>query len=654
MALSAAETARYAFDLIRYLEPRPGRLQLAIRLALICALTGLIVEIYQTPDAALTMYVALFLNQKDRPTSLVLSVALTLVMTFIITLVFLVARTVIDDPMWRLISMAAIASGMLFLASASKLKPVGPVIALIAGYALSLLGDFPVSASPTRALLYAWLLVGIPAGVSLVVNLLFPSTPQWLVEQTIAWRLRLAASMLRGWDRRTRARFTEALREGTTQIDAWLRLASVEKSASSEDVAALRQAARSSIALLSAIDMMDRNPATAFPLPLRVRLGQALNKMATVLERGDLPIEVSLNRDDIHEPERLPGIVLAQMDEVLLHFADSPEARAAAPKPAAEPQGFFAKDAFTNPDHVRYALKTTAAAMTCYVIYTLFDWPGIHTCFITCFIVSLGTTAETFEKLTLRVLGCLVGAALGFAAILYLLPELTSIGGLMIVIFLGALGAAYVAAGSPRISYAGFQIAFAFFLCVVQGPAPAFDVVIARDRVIGILLGTVVTFVIMTRFSPVSVTGRIDPAIADLLRTLGSLATTADAGARRALAAQGQSALGAIETDIRLARFESSAVRPSEEWLRSRESAAEELGALEAPLLLAPDEVVAARLERLAEAVGTPGATQTPARRESLRAGPFSALAMPHLQGLERALTFSNGNELAAGQHAPA
>ncbi len=133
--------------------------------------------------------------------------------------------------------------------------------------------------------------------------------------------------------------------------------------------------------------------------------------------------------------------------------------------------------------------------MFCYVLYSLLDWPGIHTAFITCYIVSLGTTAETVEKLTLRILGGLIGAAAGIGAIVFLCPSLTSIGDLMAVVFLGAFGCGYVAAGSPRISYAGFQIAFAFFLCVIQGAAPAFDMTVARDRVIGLLLGNFVVYV---------------------------------------------------------------------------------------------------------------------------------------------------------------
>jgi len=41
------------WDIARLLAPKPGRLELASRLALICALTVLVAEIYQTPEPAL-------------------------------------------------------------------------------------------------------------------------------------------------------------------------------------------------------------------------------------------------------------------------------------------------------------------------------------------------------------------------------------------------------------------------------------------------------------------------------------------------------------------------------------------------------------------------------------------------------------------------
>ena len=119
--------------------------------------------------------------------------------------------------------------------------------------------------------------------------------------------------------------------------------------------------------------------------------------------------------------------------------------------------------------------------MTCYLLYSLWDWPGIHTAMITCFIVALPTAAETIEKLSLRIAGCLVGAGLGLAALVFVLPGVTSIGGLLLILAGGMGLACWIAAGPARISYAGFQIGFAFLLCILQGSAPEFDLAVARD-----------------------------------------------------------------------------------------------------------------------------------------------------------------------------
>jgi uncharacterized membrane protein YccC len=67
----------------------------------------------------------------------------------------------------------------------------------------------------------------------------------------------------------------------------------------------------------------------------------------------------------------------------------------------------------------------------------------------------------------------------------------------------------WVAAGSERISYAGLQIAFAFFYGVFQGYAPDTDLDDVRNRVVGILFGLIVTGLVFKYIWP-----ERDPAFA--------------------------------------------------------------------------------------------------------------------------------------------
>jgi multidrug resistance protein MdtO len=195
-------------------------------------------------------------------------------------------------------------------------------------------------------------------------------------------------------------------------------------------------------------------------------------------------------------------------------------------------------------------------------------------------------------------------------AIVFLMPNVTSIGGLMAVVFLAALVSGWIAAGGPRISYVGFQLAFAFFLSVIQGAAPAFDMTIARDRTIGILFGDLVVAVVFTLVWPVSVTGRVDPAMAALFRRLAALVSATSAPQRWGLAVEARAKLASIEQDLALMRYEPSSIRPAWAWLDRRREVARSLSALQGPLLVgahqSPDasDGIARRLDRLAERFG--------------------------------------------------
>jgi multidrug resistance protein MdtO len=66
MAALADSLERKFGEHLAQLRPFPGRLEFSSRLALACALTTLVAEIYQTPDPALTAYVAFFVMKRDR------------------------------------------------------------------------------------------------------------------------------------------------------------------------------------------------------------------------------------------------------------------------------------------------------------------------------------------------------------------------------------------------------------------------------------------------------------------------------------------------------------------------------------------------------------------------------------------------------------
>jgi uncharacterized membrane protein YccC len=161
-----------------------------------------------------------------------------------------------------------------------------------------------------------------------------------------------------------------------------------------------------------------------------------------------------------------------------------------------EKHGLLVPDAFTNPAHVHFALKVTFGAMFCYIFYSGIDWTGIHTAFITCIFIALGSTEATLYKGALRIVGCVIGGALSLFSIVFLIPQMETIASLVVLVAAVAAIAGWVATGSERISYAGLQIAFAFFLSMFQGFAPDTDLDKIRDRVVGILIGIAVTTVI--------------------------------------------------------------------------------------------------------------------------------------------------------------
>ncbi len=254
---------------------------------------------------------------------------------------------------------------------------------------------------------------------------------------------------------------------------------------------------------------------------------------------------------------------------------------------------------------------------------------------LTCYIVAQATVAESVEKLVLRIAGCVVGAIGGLACIIYLVPMLTSIEGLMATVFFGALVSAYVAAGSERISYAGFQMAFAFFLCVVQGVGPAFDLTVARDRIIGILIGNLVVYLVFTRLWPAGVAERVDPALDGAVAAVRAVSLSADSDAQRSLAISALERVNAVRTDIDLARYEPSALAARRRVAVATATIVDALGALTKYLQL--DSAGSAQAHRIAARLdsATSRKTAPDAVASSPDAPDFAGMADAKLRQIE-------------------
>jgi multidrug resistance protein MdtO len=154
------------------------------------------------------------------------------------------------------------------------------------------------------------------------------------------------------------------------------------------------------------------------------------------------------------------------------------------------PQRIFAWDTRSNAEHIKFALRGCLTASLCYVFYNLVDWQGISTSVTTCLLTALTTIGASRQKQLLRFGGAAVGGfVFGMGSQIFILPYLNTIGGFTVLFIFVTVLSSWVMASSPRLSYFGFQMGFAYYLINLQEFAFQTSLSIARDRVVGVLFG---------------------------------------------------------------------------------------------------------------------------------------------------------------------
>jgi multidrug resistance protein MdtO len=161
----------------------------------------------------------------------------------------------------------------------------------------------------------------------------------------------------------------------------------------------------------------------------------------------------------------------------------------------------FIRDAFSNSEHLRFALAGTLAAMLCYVFYMGLAWPALATSVTTCVLTGLSNIGASRQKQVLRIAGAILGGFIfGMGAQVFILPNIDTIGGFAMLCAAVSAMAAWIATSSARLAYAGLQVALAFYLITLSEPTIQISLSVARDRVLGVLLGSFMMWLVFERF----------------------------------------------------------------------------------------------------------------------------------------------------------
>ncbi|HLS52214.1 MAG TPA: FUSC family protein [Burkholderiaceae bacterium] len=563
------------------IQPFDGRFAMTWRVAALCAIATAVFMTYGIPLAAIGCYLILYLMKPDGAESAIMAGGLGVLIGLAILALIFLAQWTVDAPWLRLVIILVGSFIFIYLGAASQIGPEANILALVVGFAMTLIGDVPNGEIATRAILYAGLMAATPMALIIAFSLFLGRSPLRLLRQQLHERLEAAAQAFESSTALGSAR--TMTHEGNSTLDKWALFCQLLHLCPSTEAKFLRSAIDDSYRVLMAVLALPPNT----PQATRQVLAAACRAAADRIVQGhnsNTPTDASPNSDETTNntegPDPLAALSSAELGSVAAVTDALKRLQRGQAGPAREKQhqAFFYPDALSNPVYQHFAIKTTAAATISYLAYTAIDWQGIHTAMITCYVAALGTTAETLHKLVLRIVGCLIGAAMGVASILFLIPYMTSVGSLMLLVFVAILIAGWVSSGPERIAYAGIQIGLAFLLTVIQGFGPDLHLSAASDRIMGILLGNLVTYLVFTRLWPLSVA---DVARQQLNQTLQTLNTLIEKFQNQqpdfAGLARSSEALNHTKEQLELSVFEPRRLRPGDDTIGQLQELAENI-----------------------------------------------------------------------------
>jgi multidrug resistance protein MdtO len=518
-ALAESQRSRPLLEVLALeLAPREGRWAAVARIATGSAITVVLAMVFQIPQPTYMAYIGFLISKDEKNATVTAALGALAAVTLAVLLVLGLELIDTAEPALRIPLMAMSTFAAMFTARTFALGPISFLAGFVIVLLQSLVDDVQSPEALTHATLWTWVVVFVPLAVTIIVNLLFGQSAVAFMDRSVRKVLKECETSLANGEYRKslpewRARLLPLLETAQHSTKSGARTGRIT-------VPVIR-------ALLDALVILQALPSD-LPDDLREELASRLRACRLAIESDAAPaMDESLAPSPQFadsSKEQSPAVIAVRSTlSGLLGAIGRPVTSPDKTEAHHPPRRLFIADAFSNPAHWQFALKTTMAVMISYAIYSLLDWPGMRTAIVTCFFVALSSLGETVHKFVLRLSGAVIGGLIAALCIVFVLPHLTDIGQLCLLIAVVSVGAAWVATSSELLSYAGMQIAFAFFLGILQGYAPATDLTVLRDRVAGILLGNIVIAIIFSSFWPQSARWGIRAAVAEALRAIGDV-----------------------------------------------------------------------------------------------------------------------------------
>jgi multidrug resistance protein MdtO len=518
------------------LKPFPGRGRITLRLAVACTLVVLVAYTFRMPFQDLMPFFVLFATKEEKVTTTISVLLVLFAVTIAIAAAILIYKLTGNRAEFRIPGIALEIFIGMYLFRVLSIGPVGWILGFVCAAGQSLVYLFPSPEETVHQFLWLWVAIAFSVTVAWLANLsLFPVSPTQLLQRELVagWHAVSAATeQLTTSQPSTGVQLLRPpVKNGPIRFLKLLKLSLIE----SRDLRGKEDQLRRTILGLDKITRLIFSYAKAQLKPsasIAIASGETtvlgqLKKEAQRFQRefeaGFVP-SCTATQPELEKAGHIaPQLLEAENTLQDLSAGDALDNHAQKAAATRHKPSFFVADAFSNPRHVQFAIKVTLAGMLGYLFYTASDYYGIHTVFYTPLIIALASTGATIHKGFLRIVGCIIGGALGLICLIWVMPRFETLETFLLIVFCVHGLAAWIAVGSERISYMGLQIALAFDLGFLQGYGPPEKIDPLRDRFIGIVIGIVIVTVVFALIWPESADLSARERLAACLRTIARL-----------------------------------------------------------------------------------------------------------------------------------